>query len=77
MEAAIQQVDARFGKLNVLVSGIGLVKGEQGDVIHVSDTRWHRATCEPNTGSCTRLAMTPRLKEGQVHYMQTNQPPGN
>ena len=65
------------GKLNVLVTGLGLVKGEMGDVIQVTDTRWHRATCAPNTGTCTRLAMTPRLKEGQVHYFQTDQPPGN
>ena len=56
----------------MLVTGLGLVKGEMGDVIQVTDTRWHRATCEPNTGSCTRLAMTPRLKEGQVHYVQAD-----
>ena len=65
------------GKLDVLVSGVGLVHGETGDVIQANDTRWHRATCAPNTGSCTRLAMTPRLKEGQVHYFQTDQAPGN
>lgn len=65
------------GKLNVLVTGLGIVKGETGDVIQANDTRWHRATCEPGSGPCTRLAMTPRLKEGQVHYMQTDQPPGN
>jgi len=58
------------GKLDVLISGAGLVKGEPGDVIQANSERWHRATCEPNAGSCTRLAMTPRLKEGQVHYMQ-------
>ena len=49
----------------------------KGDVIQATNERWHRATCHPNTGSCTRLAMTPRNKEGQVHYFQTDQPPGN
>jgi mannose-6-phosphate isomerase-like protein (cupin superfamily) len=65
------------GKLDVLISGEPLVKGETGDVINANEERWHRATCEPNTGSCTRLAMTPRNKEGQVHYFQTDQPAGN
>ena len=65
------------GQLDVLVTGYGIVHGETGDVIQANDTRWHRATCAPNTGTCTRLAMTPRLKEGQVHYFQTDQPPGN
>jgi quercetin dioxygenase-like cupin family protein len=65
------------GQLTVLISGVGLVKGETGDVIQANSERWHRAGCEPNTGPCTRLAMTPRLKEGQVHYMQTDQPAGN
>jgi len=65
------------GQLDVLITGKGVVHGETGDVIQANDTRWHRATCAPNTGTCTRLAMTPRLKEGQVHYFQTDQPPGN
>jgi len=65
------------GQLDVLVTGFGIVHGETGDVIQANDTRWHRATCAPNSGTCTRLAMTPRLKEGQVHYFQTDQPPGN
>ncbi len=65
------------GKLDVLISGAGLVKGEVGDVIQANSERWHHATCEPNAGSCTRLAMTPRLKEGQVHYMQLDAQGGN
>ncbi|HTC84729.1 MAG TPA: cupin domain-containing protein [Rhizomicrobium sp.] len=65
------------GKLDVLVSGLPLVQGETGDVIQATNERWHRATCHPNSGSCTRLAMTPRFKEGQIHYFQTDQPPGN
>jgi mannose-6-phosphate isomerase-like protein (cupin superfamily) len=65
------------GKLDVLISGIGLVHGETGDIVQANNERWHRATCAPNTGPCTRLAMTPRNREGQVHYFQVNQPAGN
>jgi mannose-6-phosphate isomerase-like protein (cupin superfamily) len=65
------------GKLDVLITGEPLVTGEVGDVIQATSERWHRATCHPNAGVCTRLAMTPRNKEGQVHYFQTDQPPGN
>jgi len=62
------------GKLAVRISGVGVVHGETGDVINANEERWHRATCEPNTGPCTRLAQTPRLKEGQVHYTQATMP---
>ena len=65
------------GQLDVLVSGKGIVSGQFGDVIMVPTGRWHRATSHPNSGPSTRLAMTPRLKEGQVHYMQVDGPPGN
>jgi mannose-6-phosphate isomerase-like protein (cupin superfamily) len=65
------------GKLDVLISGEPLVTGEVGDIIQATNERWHRASCHPNAGTCTRLAMTPRNKEGQVHYFQTDQPPGN
>jgi mannose-6-phosphate isomerase-like protein (cupin superfamily) len=65
------------GKLDVLISGIGLVHAETGDVVQANNERWHRATCAPDTGSCTRLAMTPRNREGQVHYFQVNQAAGN
>ena len=65
------------GKLDVLISGIGVVHGQTGDLIQVANERWHRATCAPGTGSCTRLAMTPRNREGQVHYFQVDTPPGN
>jgi len=65
------------GKLDVLVSGEKLVTGDVGDIILAANERWHRASTHPNSGSSTRLAMTPRLKEGQVHYFQTDQPPGN
>jgi mannose-6-phosphate isomerase-like protein (cupin superfamily) len=61
------------GQLDVLVSGEKLVTGEVGDVILAPEERWHRATTH-GTGPSTRLAITPRLKEGQVHYMQTNGP---
>ena len=65
------------GKLDVLISGVGLVTGDTGDVIMVPNERWHRATTHPNSGPSTRLAMTPRLKEGQVHYWQVERPKNN
>jgi mannose-6-phosphate isomerase-like protein (cupin superfamily) len=65
------------GRLDVLVSGEKLVTGDVGDVIQAPAERWHRASTHPGSGPSTRLAMTPRLKEGQVHYFQTDQPSGN
>jgi mannose-6-phosphate isomerase-like protein (cupin superfamily) len=65
------------GRLDVLITSEPLVTGEVGDVIQANNERWHRATCHPNAGVCTRLAMTPRNKEGQVHYFQIGQSPGN
>ena len=59
-----------YGKLDVLISGVGLVHGERGDVINANEERWHRATSHPNTGKSIRMAMTPRAKEGQVLYYQ-------
>ncbi len=50
--------------------------GELGDVINANEERWHRATSCPNTGKSIRMAMTPRSKEGQVHYYQVDQRPG-
>lgn len=57
------------GRLDVLVSGEKLVTGDVGDIILAPNERWHRATSHPG-GPSTRLAITPRLKEGQVHYFQ-------
>jgi mannose-6-phosphate isomerase-like protein (cupin superfamily) len=66
------------GTLDVLISGEkNIVTGQLGDVIMVPNERWHRATTHPGSGPSTRLAMTPRFKEGQIHYFQTDQPPGN
>jgi len=65
------------GQLDVLISGEGLVHAQTGDVVQANNERWHRATCAPNTGPCTRLAMTPRNREGQVHYFQVDTPAGN
>jgi hypothetical protein len=59
-----------YGQVDVLISGVGLVHGEVGDVINANEERWHRATSHPNTGKSLRMAMTPRSKEGQVHYQQ-------
>jgi mannose-6-phosphate isomerase-like protein (cupin superfamily) len=64
------------GRLDVLVSGEKLVTGDVGDIILAPNERWHRATSHPG-GPSTRLAITPRLKEGQVHYTQTNGQGGN
>ena len=62
------------GGLTVRISGHPLVTGVTGDVIAAPEQRWHRAGCTPNTGPCTRLAMTPRYKEGQVHFDQAPPP---
>lgn len=59
-----------YGQVDVLISGVGLVHGERGDVIHASEERWHRATSRPNSGKSIRMAITSRSKEGQVLYFQ-------
>jgi len=63
-----------YGNVCALISGVGVVHGELGDVINANEERWHRATSCPNTGKSIRMAMTPRSKEGQVHYFQTDIP---
>jgi mannose-6-phosphate isomerase-like protein (cupin superfamily) len=60
-----------YGQVDVLISGIGLVHGERGDVIQANEERWHRATSRPNSGKSIRMAITSRSKEGQVLYYQT------
>ena len=65
-----------YGNVCALISGVGVVQGELGDVINANEERWHRATSCPNTGKSIRMAMTPRSKEGQVHYYQVDQRPG-
>lgn len=57
------------GTLDFLVEGEPLVSGTVGDVIQAPNERWHRATSRA-PGIATRLAITPRNKEGQVHYWQ-------
>jgi hypothetical protein len=66
-----------YGQVCALISGEGVVHGQYGDLINANEERWHRATSCPNTGRSIRMAITPRSKEGQVHYFQTDQPPGN
>ena len=61
-----------YGQLDVLISGVGLVHGERGDVIHANEERWHRATSRPNSGKSIRMAITSRSKEGQVLYFQAD-----
>ena len=57
------------GQLDFLMEGEPLVIGTVGDVVQAPNERWHRATSR-GTGKATRLAITPRNKEGQVHYWQ-------
>ena len=66
-----------WGNVCALISGEGVVHGEYGDLINANEERWHRATSCPDTGRSIRMAITPRSKEGQVHYFQIDQPPGN
>src|SRR5256885_333671 len=66
-----------WGNVCALISGEGVVHGEYGDLINANEERGHRATSCPNTGRSIRMAITPRSKEGQVHYFQIDQPPGN
>lgn len=61
------------GQLDFLIEGEPLVTGTVGDVVHAPNERWHRATFH-GTGMATRLAITPRNKEGQVHYYQPDTP---
>jgi hypothetical protein len=59
-----------YGRIDVLISGIGLVHGDYGDVIYVPEERWHRATSRPNSGKSIRLSIISRSKEGQVLFYQ-------
>ena len=61
-----------YGQVDVLISGVGLVHGERGDVIHASEERWHRASSRPGSGKSIRMAITSRSKEGQVLYFQAD-----
>jgi len=61
-----------YGQIDVLISGVGLVHGERGDVIHVPEERWHRATSRPGSGKSIRLSMISRSKEGQVLFYQAD-----
>jgi quercetin dioxygenase-like cupin family protein len=55
------------GQLDFLIEGEPLVTGTVGDVVQAPNERWHRATSR-SPGMATLLAITPRNKEGQVHY---------
>ena len=61
-----------YGQIDVLISGVGLVHGELGDVIQANEERWHRATSRPNSGKSIRMAITSRSKEGQVLFYQAD-----
>jgi mannose-6-phosphate isomerase-like protein (cupin superfamily) len=64
------------GQLDFLIEGEPLVTGTVGDVVQAPNERWHRATSRA-PGVATRLAITPRNKEGQVHYFQPEASPGD
>jgi hypothetical protein len=66
-----------YGQVDVLISGVGLVHGELGDVIQANEERWHRATSRPNSGKSIRMAITSRSKEGQVLFYQADGAGGN
>ena len=70
VKQALDDIWRAFGQLDVLISGVGLVHGLRGDVIHAAEERWHRATSTPNTGKSIRMAITSRAKEGQVLFYQ-------
>ena len=55
------------GQLDFLIEGEPLVTGTVGDVVEAPNERWHCATSRA-PGTATRLAITPRNKEGQVYY---------
>jgi len=38
-----------YGNVCALISGVGVVHGELGDVINANEERWHRPTSCPNT----------------------------
>jgi mannose-6-phosphate isomerase-like protein (cupin superfamily) len=64
------------GKVDVKVSGEKLVTGEVGDVMLAPEERWHRPSTLGDTPS-TRLAITPRMQESQVHLYQPDSNAGN
>ena len=66
-----------YGQIDVLISGAGLVHGDLGDVIHVPEERWHRATSTPGSGKSIRLSIISRSKEGQVLFLQPGGAAGN
>ena len=61
-----------YGQIDVLISGVGLVHGDYGDVINVPEERWHRATSRPGSGKSIRLSIISRSKEGQVLFYQAD-----
>ncbi len=65
------------GTVDVKISGVkGLVTGEVGDVLMANEGRWHRPSTRGDTPS-TRLAITPRMQEGQIHMFQPDSDGGN
>jgi len=57
------------GQVDVKVSGEKLLTGQVGDILMAPNERWHRPSTRGDTPS-TRLAITPRMQESQVHLFQ-------
>lgn len=64
------------GKVDIKISGEKMLTGEVGDVMMAPNERWHRPSTRGNTPS-TRLAITPRMQESQVHMFQPEASAGN
>jgi mannose-6-phosphate isomerase-like protein (cupin superfamily) len=64
------------GKVDIKISGEKLITGEVGDVMMAPNERWHRPSTHGDTPS-TRLAITPRMQEGQIHMYQPDSASGN
>ena len=66
-----------WGNVCARISGEGVVHAVYGDLINANEERWHRATsCPESATRSIRMAITPRSKEGQVHYFQVDAQPG-
>lgn len=64
-EAAVEQVVAAFGGLDILVASAGIVA--EGDLEHISDEDWDKVIGADLSGCMriSRAALTPMLKQGR------------
>jgi quercetin dioxygenase-like cupin family protein len=64
------------GQLSFLIEGEPLMTVTVGDVVQAPNERCHRTTSGAPDNTM-RLAITPRYKEGQVHYRQPDSQGGD